>query len=265
MVQKEIYTRLYQMVEGEEPAALVTLLQTVGSAPGKPGFKMLVDREGNIIGSIGGGPAEAKAIEEAIEALRTNTPKICTYTLDREKAGGLGMICGGEITVFIDVIASPETLIVVGAGHIAQPLAAMGKILGFNIFVLDDRDDFCNKERFPQADRCIVGDIKEQLQDLQITEQSYVVIITRGHVQDQNALEQTLRTPAAYLGMIGSKNKVKTIFENLQAKGFSAGDLEKVHAPIGMAIGANTAEEIALSILAQIVSVKNNVPGGVLS
>jgi len=265
VVQKEIYARLYQMVEEEKPAALITLLETVGSAPGKPGFKMLVDQEGGIVGTIGGGPVEAMAIEEALEALRTNTPKISTYTLDKEKAGGLGMICGGEITVFIDVLAPPETLIIVGAGHIAQPLAAMGKILGFNIIVLDDRHDFCNKERFPQAEQCLVGDIPKHLQNLQITDRSYVVIITRGHVQDQDALEQTLRSRAAYLGMIGSKKKVETIFKNLQAKGYSAKELEKVHAPIGLFIGAKTAEEIALSILAQVISVKSGVSGGVSS
>ena len=264
VVQKEIYASLYQMVEKEEPAALVTLLEASGSAPGKPGFKMLVDREGNIVGTIGGGLVEATAIQEAREALQKNTPKISTYTLDTETAGGLGMLCGGEITVFIDIIAPPETLVIAGAGHIAQPLAAMGKILGFNITVLDDRDEFCNKERFPQADQCLVGDIPELLQNMRITKNTFVVIVTRVHAQDQDALEKTLRSPAAYLGMIGSKNKVKTIFDNLKAKGFSTEDLEKVHAPIGLAIGAKTAEEIALSILAQVVSVKHSVPSGVL-
>lgn len=265
MVKKEFYERLYQIVEGDEPVALVTLLKTSGSAAGKPGFKMLVDHKGDIVGTIGGGLVEATAIQEATEALQKNVPRISTYKLDTEEAGGLGMVCGGEITVFIDIITPPDTLVIVGAGHIAQPLAAMGKLLGFNITVLDNHEQFCNKERFPQADQCLVGDIPELLQNMQITQNTYVIIITRGHIQDQNALEATLLSSAAYLGMIGSKNKVKTIFDNLLAKGFSAGDLEKVYAPIGMNIGAKTAEEIALSILAQVIAVKNRIPGGVLA
>lgn len=265
VVQKEIYARLYQMVENEEPAALVTLLETRGSAPGKPGFKMLVDRDGNIVGTIGGGLVEATAIREAREALQNNTSKMSTYTLDTDTSGGLGMLCGGEVTIFIDVIAPPETLLIVGAGHIAQPLASMGKLLGFNITVLDDRGEFCNEERFPQADRCLVGDIPELLQKIQITNNYYVIIVTRGHAQDQAALEKTIRSPVAYLGMIGSRNKVDTTLSNLKEKGFSLEELEKVYAPIGLSIGAKTAEEIALSILAEVISVKRSVPGGVLS
>lgn len=255
-MQREIFRRLYEMVENEQPAALVTVLEVRESAPGKPGFKMLVDPEGNTTGTVGGGLIEATLIKEAMAAIKDNTPKMGTYKLDRETAGGIGMLCGGEITAFIDVIVRRETLVVVGAGHIAQPLAAMAKILGFSVIVIDDRPDFCNAERFPTADRCLVGEIGAVLETMQIAATTYVVIITRGHMHDEVALEKTINSPAAYVGMIGSQNKIKNILQNLLAKGFAESDLQRAYAPIGLDIGAKTPEEIAVSILAEIVSVK---------
>ena len=255
-MQREIFMRLLQMIENEQPAAIVTVLEVKESAPGKPGFKMLVDQEGNTIGTVGGGLIEATLIKDAVEAIKKNTPKIGTYKLDREAAGGIGMLCGGEITAFIDVIAHRESLVIVGAGHIAQPLAAMAKILGFSVIVIDDREDFCNKERFPTADRCLVGDIGDLLTSIKITDNTFIVIVTRGHSHDETALDRTIDTKAAYVGMIGSRNKVKSIFQNLLNKGFHDSDLQKAHAPIGLDIGAKTPEEIAVSILAEIISIK---------
>lgn len=166
---KEILRRLMEMVENDEPVAVVTVLEAKGSAPGKPGFKMLVDLKGSTVGTVGGGLIEATLIKDAVEAIKGNTPKIGTYKLDQESAGGLGMLCGGEITAFIDVIAPQESLLIIGAGHIAVPLAAMGKILGFKVKVLDDREEFCNQERFKTADQCLVGEIEELLASLSIT------------------------------------------------------------------------------------------------
>jgi len=257
MLQKNIYERLLQMVEQEEPAALVTVLEAKGSAPGKPGFKMLVDLEGSTTGTVGGGLIEATLIKEAVEAIKKNTPKIGTYKLNQNVAGGLGMLCGGEVTAFVDVIAPPETLVIAGAGHIAQPLAVMAKILGFKVTVLDDREEYSNKERFSTADQCLVGDIGELLETMKITRNSYIVIITRGHAYDELALEKTLNSEASYIGMIGSKNKVNKVIQSLLEKGFPESQLKRVHAPIGLDIGAKTPVEIAISILAEIILEKN--------
>ncbi|RJX25741.1 MAG: xanthine dehydrogenase [Dethiobacter sp.] len=257
MIQKEIYKRLLQMVEKEEPAAMVTVLEAKGSVPGKPGFKMLVDLEGNTTGTVGGGLIEATLIKEAVEAIKNNTPKIGTYKLNQDVAGGLGMLCGGEVTAFVDVIAPQESLVIAGAGHIAQPLSAMAKILGFRVIVLDDREEFCNKERFPSAEQCLVGEIGEILNTIRITGNTYIVIVTRGHAYDEVALEKTINSEASYIGMIGSRNKVKNIFQNLLNKGFNESQLQKVHAPIGLDIGAKTPEEISVSILGEIILVKN--------
>ncbi len=251
-----LYAELLNRVEREETVALVTVLETKGSAPGKAGFKMLVDADGQTLGTVGGGLLEATVIKDAMEAMQERKSRLLSYTLDRDRAGGLGMICGGEAKVFIDVIAAPETLLIAGAGHVAQPLAAMGAILGFKVVVVDDREDFCNSERFPTASRCLVGDIGELLAAEKITARTYIVIITRGHLYDQVALEKTINSPASYIGMIGSRKKVKTIFNELRQKGVAEEKIARVYAPIGLEIGAKTAEEIAVSILAEIIAHK---------
>jgi len=257
VVSKKLYQRLWEMVERDEPAALVTLLETKGSAPGKAGFKMLVDEQGESLGTVGGGLIEARIIKEAREALKNNSSSIKTYTLDTEEAGGIGMLCGGEVTVFIDVIVSPDTLVIAGAGHVAQSLAEVADFLGYSITVIDDREEFCNKERFPQAELCLVGDIGEKLEEVAMNQNTFLTIVTRGHAYDEIALENALQKEVGYIGMIGSKKKIEAIYQNLLQKGFSEKNLQKVHAPIGLDIGAETAEEIAVSIMAEIIRYKN--------
>jgi xanthine dehydrogenase accessory factor len=257
-MQKEIYSRLLQMVERREPAALVTVVEVRGSSPGKPGFRMLVDAVGNTWGTVGGGLLEASIVKEGVTAIMERKSRIKTYTLTQDKAKGLGMVCGGEITVFVDAVTPPDTLVIAGAGHVAQPLAAMAAMLPLSVIVIDDRDEFCNRERFPAAEACLVGDIAEEMKKLTLDKNCYVVIVTRGHTLDQAALEIALGSEAAYIGMIGSKKKVKEVFGSLRENGVKAEKLQQVFAPIGLDIGAFTAEEIAVSILAEIIAVRNN-------
>ncbi|MBS4021371.1 MAG: XdhC family protein [Dethiobacter sp.] len=256
-MNQEIYTLLSQMVENREPAALVTVVEAKGSSPGRPGFRMLVDSQGNTWGTVGGGLLEATVIKEAVAAISEEKSRIKTYTLTQDKAKGLGMVCGGEITVFIDAIVPSDTLVIAGAGHVAQPLAAMAAMIQLRIVVIDDREEFCNPERFPTAGHCLVGDIQEELKKLKLDKSSYIVLITRGHALDQAALETVVNSEAAYIGMIGSKTKVKEVFSKLREKGVPQESLQKVYTPIGLEIGAQTAEEIAVSILAEIIAVKN--------
>ena len=257
MFSGDIYRELLKKVEREETVALVTVIETSGSAPGKAGFKMLVDASGATLGTVGGGLVEATVIRDALEAIREKKSRTFSYNLNQDAAGGLGMLCGGAASVFIDVIAAPETLLIVGAGHVAQPLASIAATLGFKVVVMDDRDDFCNQERFPSAAQCLVGEIGELLATATITHNTYIVIITRGHAYDQVALEKTINSDAAYLGMIGSRKKVQTIFNNLQEQGIAENKIEQVYAPIGMDIGAKTVEEIGISILAEIIAHKH--------
>ncbi len=257
MDKKLVYETLLQKISRDEPVALVTVLESRGSAPGKPGFKMLVDLSGNTVGTIGGGLLEARVIEEAVGVIKSGTYKIGTYSLTPKEAGGIGMLCGGEITVFIETVVPAEVLLVVGGGHIALPLVHMGSLLGFKVAVMDDREEFCNRERFPDASECLVGEIGSLLESYKITKNTYIVIVTRGHEHDELALEKVLGSGAAYIGMIGSRSKTEKIFKNLLEKGFEKSELDKVYTPIGLNIGAKTPEEIAVSILAEIIAVKN--------
>lgn len=256
-MQQAVYQKLAELEEREESAALVTIVRIKGSSPGKVGFKMLVDSRGNITGTVGGGVLEAMAICEALEAIRTGLPKLSVYRLTQDKAENLGMLCGGEVTYFVEAIVPAAALVIVGAGHISQTLAIMGKLIGFRVMVLDDREEFCNRERFPTADSCLVGEIEGLLDSLPICSSTCIIIVTRGHTYDRLVLAKMVGSAAGYLGMIGSKYKVEKTFSSLLEEGYSEEMLGKVYAPIGLNIAAKTPQEIAVSILAEIIAVKN--------
>lgn len=243
-------------METSRPVILVTVVTASGSTPARPGAKMLVYADGSILATIGGGALEARVIEEAGKCLKERKPVYRTYSLDNDDAAGLGMVCGGEISVFIECFNAAPELIIVGAGHISRDLARLAKMLDFNVTVIDDREDYADRERFPQADRLIVDDIEHALDNIEITESTYVAIMTRGHKYDQVALEKVIRTGAAYIGMIGSRGKIKTVFGSLKQKGFLEASLDKVHAPIGLDLGGSTPAEIALSIAAELVKTR---------
>jgi len=168
------------------------------------------------------------------------------------------MICGGDLEVFIEPILTTPTLFIFGGGHISLPLAKTAKLLGFKIAVIDDRAEFANTERFPEAEMVLADDFTKAFSKLKIDKTSYIVIVTRGHQHDELVLDMALGTPAKYIGMIGSKTKVKATYSHLLAKGVPKEKLDSVHSPIGLEIGAQTPEEIAVSILAEIVKVKRS-------
>jgi len=251
----DIYQEIVRIkAEGEE-AALVTIVLATGSTPREEGAKMLVRADGSILGTIGGGSLEAQVVEEAVKVIKQGKPKRLHFALTAKEAEEVGMVCGGELEVFIEPILTPPTLYLFGGGHISLPLAKMGKLLGFKIAVIDDRAEFANPDRFPEADVVLAGDFAKSFPKLKIDKSSYIVIVTRGHQHDELVLEWAAGTPAKYVGMIGSKNKIKIVFSHLLAKGITNQQLDRVHAPIGLEINAQTPEEIAISILAEIVKV----------
>ena len=255
-------TDIYQEIarikaEGGE-AALVTIVSTTGSTPREEGAKMLVKADGSILGTIGGGSLEARVIEEAVKVIGQGKPKRLHISLTAKEVDEVGMLCGGELEVFIEPILTPFTLYLFGGGHISLPLAKMGKLLGFKIAVIDDRAEFANADRFPEAEVVLADDFTKSFPRLKIDKSSYIVIVTRGHQHDEVVLEWAVGTPAKYIGMIGSKAKTKAIFSHLLAKGISKKLLDRVHAPIGVEIHAQTPEEIAVSILAEIVKVRRS-------
>jgi xanthine dehydrogenase accessory factor len=254
----DIYQEIVRIkAEGEE-AALVTIVSTAGSTPREEGTKMLVRADGSILGTIGGGSLEAQVIEEAVKVIKQGKPKRLHFALTAKEAEEAGMVCGGELEVFIEPILISPSLYLFGGGHISLPLAKMSKLLGFKIVVIDDRAEFASADRFPEADILLAGDFTKSFPKLKIDKSSYIVIVTRGHQHDELVLEWAVSTPAKYIGMIGSKTKVETIFSHLLAKGISREQLDRVHAPIGLEIQAQTPEEIAVSILAEIVKIRRS-------
>jgi len=254
----DIYQEIVRIrAEGEE-AALVTIVSATGSTPREEGAKMLVRADGSILGTIGGGSLEAQVIEEAIKVIGQGKPKQLRTSLTAKEVEADGMLCGGELEVFIEPILTPPTLYIFGGGHISLSLAKMGKPLGFKIAVIDDRAEFANADRFPEADTTLAGDFTSSFPKLKIDKSSYIVIVTRNHQYDDMVLEWAVGTKAKYIGMIGSKTKTKAIFSHLVAKGITKEQLARVHAPIGLEINAQTPEEIAVSILAEIIKVRRS-------
>ena len=253
----DIYQELARIAAAGEEAALVTIVAASGSTPRGVGAKMLVRADGSILGTVGGGNIEAKAIEMALEAIKQGQPRQFHFDLSGDKEE-LGMICGGDTEVFIEPVLPPPTLYIFGAGHIALSLAKVGKLLGFRIAVIDNRAEFANSERFPEADLILAEEFGKAFSRIEINKLSYIVIVSHNHEFDELILEQALKTNAKYIGMIGSKTKNKAIFSHLLAKGISQELMDKVHAPIGLAINSETPEEIAISILAEIIKIRRS-------
>ena len=251
----EIYRELVNITSKGERAVLATVISSRGSAPRKAGAKMLIKNDGTSIGTVGGGGVEKRVRERAIEVMNSGEPQVVHFDLSG-KGEGTAMICGGQMDVFLEPILSPPTLYLFGAGHISQGTAAMGKMLGFRVVVIDPRPEYNNNDRFPDADALIVEEYESAFSKLSVDEDSYIVIYTTGHVLDEQCLDFAVGTKAKYIGMIGSKKKVKEVKERLLQKGISQQQLDRVYAPIGIGIGAETPEEIAISILAEIIKVK---------
>lgn len=254
----KIYREILRLRSEGGQAALATVIQAIGSTPGKTLFKMLVYSNGEILGSVGGGLFEAKVISEALQAINNQQPKLFNFKLF--KSDGVATndqpVCGGEMTAFIEPIGVKPRLYVVGAGHIGQALAKIGKIIGFRVIVVDDRQEFANREKFPDADEILIMDYNKVAEEIEVDQSSYIVIVTRGHQHDKEVLRALIRSKAKYIGMIGSKRKVKEISQTMLDEGIEKELLDSVYAPIGLDIGAQTSSEIAVSIVAEIVAHK---------
>jgi xanthine dehydrogenase accessory factor len=246
---------LIEVLQNNKPAAVATVVKTRGASPRETGAKMLVYTDGSIVGTDGGGEMEMRIIASAKEAIADGKPRYLDMTLSNEERGD-PMICGGEMEIFVEPIGLAETLIIVGAGHIGAAVAQLAKILGFRIVVLDDRPEFVTAENFANADERITGDLKKEIEELEITPQTYIVLVTRLHTLDEALLGAIVEKNAAYIGMLGSKRRVLTVMDSLKQKGISEAALARVQAPIGLNIHAETPQEIAVSIMAEIIQAK---------
>jgi len=256
-VNHEVFAALGEALTRGEEAALVTIVAANGSTPQRVGAKMLVFADGRTVGTIGGGCYENDAFWKAREVLNTRKPVTLKYELADDFAEENGLVCGGQMEVFIEPIEPAPALYVFGAGHVGYFLARLAHDAGFHVTVIDDREKFANRSRFPEATDVVVDDIPAWLERATIPESAYAVIVTRGHRHDLDALRALAPRRLRYLGLIGSRAKVARIYDALLEEGIVERDaLAHVHAPIGLDIGAVTPQEIAVSILAELIAVR---------
>jgi xanthine dehydrogenase accessory factor len=256
-VNQEVFAAVADALDRGEPAALVTIVSAVGSTPQRVGAKMLVFGDGRIVGTIGGGCYENDAFWKAREAITNRKPQVVHYELSDDFAQDTGLICGGQMDVYIEPIEPSPELYIVGAGHVGFHLARLASDVGFRVHVIDDREKFANSERFPSAVEIVVDDIPAWIGRTNLPAHAYVVIVTRGHTNDLEALRALAPCELRYLGLIGSRAKVARIYDALTEAQMPAELLKRVHAPIGLDIGAVTPQEIAVSILAELIAVKH--------
>ncbi len=248
-----------------EPVALVTVVRANGSTPQRAGAKMLVFADGRTIGTIGGGCYESDAFWKAREALASGRPRLLHYDLNDDFAQENGLVCGGQMDVHIDPLEPTPHLYIVGAGHVGWHLARLATDAGFHIHVVDDREKFANAGRFPGAQEVVAEPIPDWLQRIEIPASSFVVVVTRGHTHDLDAMRALAPRELRYLGLIGSRAKVRRIYDMLLSEGTPADGLERVRSPIGLDIGAVTPAEIAVSILAELIAVRRGADTAALS
>jgi xanthine dehydrogenase accessory factor len=251
----EIYQELVNIISKGEQAVLATIISSHGSTPRKTGAKMLIKEDGSFVGTIGGGGTEHKIRQKVSEVMKSGQPEIVHFDLSG-KDGALQMICGGQMDVFLEPILSSETLYLFGAGHTSQSTATIGKRLGFRVVVIDPRPEYNNNERFPDADVLIVEEFDSAFSKLSVDENSYLIIHTIGHIADEQCLQFAVDTKAKYIGMIGSRKKAIEVKEHLLQKGVPQPQLDRLHSPMGVDIAAESPDEIAISILAEIIKVK---------
>ena len=250
----ELWRAILDATEAGERVALLTVVGVDGSAPRAAGARMLVWADGRTRGTIGGGNFEHRATAEALRALADGRPRRYAVHLTRD----LGMCCGGAMEVYIEPLTPRERLVVFGAGHVALPTAALARDLGFDVTVVDDREDYADPARFPGATVLNV-DPRRWAASLETDARTYVLVVTHDHALDQDLLEMLLPRTWAWLGLIGSRAKVAKFFVRLRAAGVDEALFAKVSTPVGLDIGAETPEEIAVSIAAELVRVRRGV------
>jgi xanthine dehydrogenase accessory factor len=254
------FESLVEIERRGDPAALCTVVRERGSVPRHTGSKMIVHADGRVEGTIGGGQMESRVIQEALAALGEGKPRTVHYRLVDPASGDPG-VCGGEMEIFVEPIKPLPTLLVIGGGHVGRALVHLGRWLGFRVALCDDRPDFCNPGWAPGADEYLPIPIDQLPSQFNFHSETYIVMPTRGVPFDVSGLPHLLDAPHAYLGVIGSRRRWATAMKALEEKGIAREKLARVHSPMGLELNAETPEEIALSILAEIVMLRRGGTG----
>jgi xanthine dehydrogenase accessory factor len=258
----DVFEEVVRIRKAGERAALATIVHTDGSIPSYEASRMLIRDDGSIAGTVGGGCVEAEVWAAAKEVIQTEQPRKMTFNLNHEPGFDSGLICGGTLEIFVEPILPQPMLYIFGGGHISVALARIASQAGFAIGIVDDRATFANAERFPMASE-ILSSYEDAFEKIRPNSASYLVIVTRGHKDDMRVLSWAVETEQRgfaprYIGMIGSRRKVISVYKALEKRGASLDKFDRVHAPVGLDIGALTPEEIAVSITAELIAVRRN-------
>ncbi|HET9742463.1 MAG TPA: XdhC/CoxI family protein [Terriglobales bacterium] len=252
----DIFEEIVDLRRAGRRAALATIVHARGSIPSFESAKMLVRDDGTIAGTIGGGCVEAEVWQAAREVMDEEKPRTLTFNLNHDPKYDTGLVCGGTLEIYVEPILPVQTLYIFGAGHVAHNVYRAARLANFEVVVVDDRESYANRERFPEAKDIYADDFERALTQLAPNRSSYLVIVTRGHRDDMRVLRWAIETPARYIGMIGSERKIIAIYKQLEKEGIDPEKLARVYAPVGLDVGAVTPEEISIAILAEIIAIR---------
>ncbi len=254
----DVFDELVRLRNAGRKCALATIVDEQGSIPGYRTARLLVRDDGSIAGTIGGGRVEADVQAAAREVIETEKPRRLSFNLGQDDVPDGGPICGGQLEVLVEPILPVPRVFIFGAGHISNSLSKIAAMAGFSPVIVDDREDFANAKRFPEAESVHAAEYEAVFPKLPIDASSFIVIVTRGHRDDARALRLAAVSPARYVAMVGSKRKVKTVVADLEKEGVPRAALERLYAPMGLDIGAISPEEIAVSVIAEMIAVRRN-------
>jgi xanthine dehydrogenase accessory factor len=261
----DIFAEIARLRKEGRKAALATIIQVQGSVPSYESSKILIRDDGSIVGTVGGGCVEAEVWSAAQDVMREEKPRRLHFNLNANPEYDNGLVCGGSLDIFVEPILATPTLYLFGGGHVSLYVSKVAGLAGFETVIIDDREAFANRQRFPEASETHAGPWEEIFPRLKPNEFSYLVIATRGHKGDLTCLRWAVHSPARYVGMIGSKRKLIEFYDVLESEGVPREPLERVYSPVGLDIGALTPQEIAVAVVAEMIAVRHNASPSVPS
>ncbi|MBM3725727.1 MAG: xanthine dehydrogenase [Acidobacteria bacterium] len=252
----DIFDEIVRLRRLGQKSALCTIVNVNGSIPSYESAKLLVREDGSMLGTIGGGCVEAEVWNAAREVIETEKPRHLNFSLGQDAAYDNGLICGGQLNVFVEPVIPQPRALIFGAGHISKSLSKIAAMAGFETVVVDNREQFANAERFPEAAEIHAEEYEDVFPKLGVHSATYLIIVTRGHRDDMRVLRWAVTTDAKYIAMIGSKRKVISVIRELEKEGISKSAFERIFAPMGFEVGAITPEEIAVSVVAEMIAMR---------
>jgi len=252
----DLYDEIVRLRKLGQKCAVATIVQVNGSIPSFESAKILVREDGSFMGTVGGGCVEAEVWNAAREVIETEKPRHLSFSLGQDAAYDEGLICGGQLNIFVEPVIPQPRAFIFGGGHVSKGISKIATLAGFSTSIIDNREAFANQERFPEAEATYAEEYEDVFQKLPVNSSSYIVIVTRGHRDDMRVLRWAVNTPARYIAMIGSKRKTISVVRELEKEGISREAFDKVFAPMGLEIGAELPEEIAISVVAEMIAVR---------